>query len=95
MGEGAAEAIAAAGLGGKVAIGSFDVQAPTVKALKEGKLAFTVSQSVYEQAYWSVAACVMALNGQQVPRKILTPLNVVLAADAAKYDESPEVLKNR
>ena len=95
MGEGAAEAIAAAGLGGKVAIGSFDVQAPTVKALKEGKLAFTVSQSVYEQAYWSVAACVMALNGQEVPRKILTPLNVVLAADAAKYDESPEVLKNR
>jgi ribose transport system substrate-binding protein len=95
MGEGAAEAITAAGRGGKVVIGSFDVQAPTVKALKEGKLAFTVSQSVYEQAYWSVAACVMALNGQQVPRKILTPLNVVLAADAAKYDESPEVLKNR
>jgi ribose transport system substrate-binding protein len=95
MGEGAAEAITAAGRGGKVVIGSFDVQAPTVKALKEGKLAFTVSQSVYEQAYWSVAACVMALNGQQVPRKILTPLNVVLAVDAAKYDESPEVLKNR
>jgi hypothetical protein len=23
------------------------------------------------------------------------PLHVVLAADAAKYDESPEVLKNR
>ena len=41
MGEGAAEAIAAAGRGGKVVIGSFDVQAPTVKALKEGKLAFT------------------------------------------------------
>jgi ABC-type sugar transport system substrate-binding protein len=94
MGEGAAEAIAAAGRTG-VAIGSFDVQAPTVKALREGKLAFTISQSVYEQAYWSVAVCVKALNGQPVPRNILTPLRVVLAADAAKYDESPEVLKNR
>lgn len=95
MGEGAAEAIAAAGRTDKVVIGSFDVQAPTVKALKEGKLAFTISQSVYEQAYWSVAACVKALNGQSVPRTILTPLNIVLPADAAKYDESPEVLKNR
>jgi ribose transport system substrate-binding protein len=95
MSEGAAEAIAAAGRTGKVVIGGFDVQAPTVKALKEGKLAFTISQGVYEQAYWSVAACVKALNGQDVPRKIYTPIKVVLAADAAKYDESPEVLKNR
>ena len=95
MSEGAAEAIAAAGRTGKVVIGGFDVQAPTVKALKEGKLAFTISQGVYEQAYWSVAACVKALNGQDVPRKIYTPIKVVLAADAAKYDESPEVLKSR
>ena len=84
MGEGAAEAVA-----------SFDVQAPTVAALKEGKLAFTISQSVYEQGYWSVAACVTALNGKEVPRTILTPLHVVNAADAAKYDESPNALKNR
>jgi ABC-type sugar transport system substrate-binding protein len=95
MSEGAAEAIAAAGRTGKVVIGGFDVQAPTVKALKEGKLAFTISQGVYEQAYWSVAACVKALNGQEVPRTILTPIKVVLAADADKYDESPEVLKKR
>jgi len=95
MSEGAAEAIAAAGRTGKVVIGGFDVQAPTVKALKEGKLAFTISQGVYEQAYWSVAACVKALNGQEVPRTILTPIKVVLAAEADKYDESPEVLKKR
>ena len=95
MGEGAAEAIAAAGRQGKVVVGSFDVQAPTVAALKEGKLAFTISQSVYEQGYWSVGACVAALNGKAVPRTILTPLNVVRAADAAKYDESPNALKSR
>ena len=93
--EGAAEAIAAAGRQGKVVIGNVDVNAPTVAALKEGKLAFTVSQGVYEQGYWSVAACVMALNGKPVPRRIVTPLHVVLAADVDKYDESPEVLKKR
>jgi ribose transport system substrate-binding protein len=95
MGEGAAEAIAASGRQGKVVIGSFDVNAPTVAALKERKLAFTVSQSVYEQAYWSVGACVMALNGKPVPRTILTPINVVVPAEVAKYDESPDVLRHR
>jgi hypothetical protein len=38
---------------------------------------------------------VTALNGKEVPRTILTPLHVVKAADAAKYDESPNALKNR
>ena len=95
MGEGGAEAIAAAGRQGKVVVGSFDVNAPTVAALKEGKLAFTISQGVYEQGYWSVAACVTALNGKAVPRMIRTPINVVVPAEVNKYDESPEVLKKR
>lgn len=93
--EGAAEAIAASGRQGKVVIGNVDVNAPTKAAIKEGKLAFTVSQGVYEQGYWSVAACVMALNGKPVPRRILTPLNIVTAATVDKFDESPEVLKKR
>jgi hypothetical protein len=42
-----------------------------------------------------VSVCVKALNGQKVPRQIGTPITVVLAADADKYDESPEVLKKR
>jgi ribose transport system substrate-binding protein len=95
MAEGAAEAVVAAGLKGKVIIGSFDVQSPTVKALKDGLEAFTISQGVYEQAYYSVSLCVKALNGEKVPREVRTPIKVVLAADAAKFDESPEVLKLR
>ncbi len=95
MAEGAAEAVAAAGKTGQVIIGSFDVQSPTVTAMKAGKVAFTISQGVYEQAYYSVAACVMALNGQEVPRQVRTPITVVYAADVDKYDESPAVLKNR
>ena len=93
--EGAAEAVAAAGKSSQVVIGAFDVQSPTVAALKAGKEAFTISQGVYEQAYYSVAACVMALNGQVVPRQIRTTITVVNAAEVDKYDESPAVLKLR
>jgi ribose transport system substrate-binding protein len=95
MAEGAAEAVVAAGLKGKVIVGSFDVQSPTVTALKTGLLAFTISQGVYEQGYDSVSLCVKALNGEKVPRQVRTPVTVVLAADADKYNESPEVLKMR
>ena len=41
-------------------------------ALKEGKLAFTISQGVYEQAYWSVAACVKLLFEDTATTKIYT-----------------------
>jgi hypothetical protein len=37
----------------------------------------------------------MALNGKPVPRTILTPINVVVPAEVAKYDESPDVLRHR
>jgi ABC-type sugar transport system substrate-binding protein len=93
--EGAAEAVAAAGKSNQVIIGAFDVQAPTVADLVNGKEAFTISQNVYAQGYYSVAACVMALNGQTPPRQIRTPLFLVNAVDAAKFDESPDVLKQR
>jgi len=95
MSEGAAEAVAAAGRQGKIIVGSVNLSAPTMAALKEGKLAFSVSQGVYEQGYWSVAACVQALNGKPVPRTIYTPLKVVMPSEADKYDESPEVLRRR
>ncbi len=51
MSEGAAEAVAAAGRQGKIIVGSVNLSAPTMAALKEGKLAFTVLQGVYEQGY--------------------------------------------
>ena len=93
--EGAAEAVAAAGKSSQVIIGAFDVQAPTVADLKSGLEDFTISQNVYDQGYFSVAACVMALNGQAPPKQIRTPLFLVNAADADKFDESPEALKAR
>jgi len=95
MSEGAAEAVASAGLKGKVIIGAFDVQAPTVAALKSGLLQFTISQGVYEQAYYSVSVCVKALNGETVPREVRTPITVVTAQDVDKFDESPDAMRRR
>jgi len=94
MAEGAIEAVKAAGLEG-VAIGGFDVQEPQYVAVENGDEAFTISQSVYDQAYLSVVACVRALNGEAVPNLILTPLNVVTKDNLNTFDERPEAIRNR
>lgn len=90
--EGAVEAVKAAGLKG-VLIGGFDVQAPQYDAVNNGSEAFTVSQDVYDQAYLSVVACVKALNGEQVPRLIQTPVRIVTKANLAQLDERPQTLE--
>lgn len=94
MAEGALEAVKDAGLEG-VVIGGFDVQEPQYVAVDNGDEAFTISQSVYDQAYLSVVACVRALNGEEVPNLILTPLNVVTQDNLDIYDERPDAMMNR
>ena len=93
QGEGAAEAAKAANM--QIAIGGFDVQEPQYVAVDNGSLAFTISQGVYEQAYTSVVAIVMALNGQSVPRWIQTPITVVTKDNLKQMDERPDALKAR
>lgn len=94
MSEGAVEAVKDAGLEG-VVIGGFDVQEPQYVAVANGDEAFTISQSVYDQAYLSVVACVRALNGEEVPNLILTPLNIVTQENLDIYDERPEAIMKR
>jgi ribose transport system substrate-binding protein len=86
MSEGAAEAITSAGKK-DIVIGSFDVQEPTVKAMQAGKVAFTISQDVRNQAYYSVAAMVKCLNGEAVPQQIRTNTVIVTPDVAEKYKE--------
>lgn len=93
--EGAVEAVKAAGLEGKVFINGFDVQEPQFVAVENGSEAFTVSQSVYDQAYLSVVAAVRALNGEEVPRTINCPITIVTQENLHKMDERPDALKNR
>ena len=93
--EGALEAVKAAGMDGQVVIGGFDVQEPQYTAVASGDEAFTISQGVYEQAYMSVVACIKALNGEEVPRLITTPITIVTKDNLDKMDERPAALMAR
>ena len=87
MALGAAEAVKAAGRDGKVIISSMDVNPAQVTALKASKTDFTISQAPGDQAYWSVAAAIRALNGEKVPKEIRTPVVVVTKENVDKYAE--------
>ena len=92
--EGAVEAVKAAGIEG-ILIGGFDVQEPQYTAVEKGDEIFTISQSVYDQAYIGVVACVYALNGEEVPNLITTPLNIVTLSNLEAMDERPDALMKR
>ena len=93
--EGAVEAVKAAGKEGQVLISGFDVQEPQYTAVENGDEVFTISQGVYDQAYLSVVAAIRALNGEEVPRLIQTPITVVTKDNLVEMDERPDALKNR
>jgi ribose transport system substrate-binding protein len=85
---GAIEAIKSAGIpNDKIVTGGVDVYPDIVKALKAGEMDFTISQAPQKQAYWSVAAMIMHLNGQTVPKEIRTPTAIVTVANADEFVE--------
>jgi ABC-type sugar transport system substrate-binding protein len=78
MSEAAAESIKAYGVSvDDVVIGSFDVTPAVVEAIENGNVDFTINQQPYWQAYYSIAACVQHLNGDDVPENISTPVAFV------------------
>ena len=78
MSEAAAESIKAYGVSvDDVIIGSFDVTDSVVEAIENGDVDFTINQQPYWQAYYSIAACVQHLNGDDVPENIGTPVAFV------------------
>ncbi len=86
MSEGAAEAIKAYGLAqDDVVVGSFDVTAEVVEAIRNGDVDFTIDQQPYWQAYYSIAACVQHLNGMDVPQEIRTPVAIVTLDNLAEH----------
>jgi ribose transport system substrate-binding protein len=86
MSEGAAEAIKAYGLAqDDVVVGSFDVTAEVVEAIRNGDVDFTIDQQPFWQAYYSVAACVQYLNGADVPQEIRTPVAIVTLDNLAEH----------
>jgi ribose transport system substrate-binding protein len=75
---GGIEALKAAGIDqDKIWVGGVDVYADAVQALESGWLDFTLSQNPQKQAYWSIVALIKALNGEEVPAEIRTPVTVL------------------
>lgn len=86
MSEGAAEAIKAYGLAqDDVVVGSFDVTAEVVEAIRNGDVDFTINQQPFYQAYYSISACVQHLNGLEVPQEIGTPVAFVTMDNLAEH----------
>lgn len=92
--QGAAAAVEAAHLSGKVQIVTYDATPDVVSALKSGVVQAVVSQTPYQQGYNGVEQAVNALTGKAVTKTELLPNKVITAdnvdsADLAQYVYKP------
>jgi ribose transport system substrate-binding protein len=88
MALGAVEALADAEVSkDDVLVQAMDVYPDIAGAIKSGDLDYTISQAPGNQAYWSIAALIKYLNGEEVPKEIRTPVVVVSADNVEEYAE--------
>lgn len=88
MALGAAEALKSQGVDlDTVLIQAMDVYPDIVTAMKNGDVDYTISQAPGNQAYYSIAALVKYLNGEEVPAEIRTPVVVVTLDNVDEYAE--------
>ncbi|MGE5606492.1 MAG: substrate-binding domain-containing protein [Bacteroidota bacterium] len=74
---GAAQAIRARGLAGKVKLVAFDASPVEIEMLQNGTIQALIVQNPYNMGYLAVKACVDAFNGRKVPKRIDTGVTVV------------------
>lgn len=77
MALGAIEAVASAGLEGKVIIVGFDGTDDAVSAVKEGRLAGTVAQQPFKMGELGVQAAVNFLNGETLEKTTYVPVKLI------------------
>lgn len=88
MALGAAEALKSQGISpDDVIIQAMDVYPDIVTAMKNGDIDYTISQAPGNQAYYSISALIKALNGDDVPKEIRTPVVVVTLDNVDEYAE--------
>ena len=75
MALGAIEAIDAAKRLKEIKVAGFDGNNDALKSISEGRLVITGAQRPDAQAYWSVMATYMFLEGYPVPRDIYVPMS--------------------
>ncbi|MCX4904289.1 substrate-binding domain-containing protein [Streptomyces sp. NBC_00878] len=84
MGLGAAQAVRNAGLTGKVSIISVDGITAALEAVKAGTLSGTISQYPYAEGQLAVQACINLVRDMKVPTRIVAPIALIDAGNAAK-----------
>ncbi len=83
---GAAQAIRAAGKGGKIKIITVDLQPDAEKLLREGLLTGAIVQTAQIMGRWGVRAAITVLSGRTVPPQLYTPYFVVTKENVNQVD---------
>jgi ribose transport system substrate-binding protein len=84
---GAAQALRAAGMGGKVKLVAFDATGEQLNALRQGVIHALIVQNPHKIGYEGVKAAVSVLKGEDVPKRIDTGVTVVTLDNL----EEPEI----
>ncbi len=90
MAVGIAEALAAAGRGGKTKVTGVDGIPDATAAIAAGRMFATADFSGHDQAYLAVTAAVRHLRKQPVPKKIELPIVIIDKQNVASFAKTPE-----
>lgn len=90
MAVGIAEALAAAGRGGKTKVTGVDGIPDATAAIAAGKMFATADFSGHDQAYLAVTAAVRHLRKQPVPKEIELPIVIIDKQNVASFAKTPE-----
>ena len=90
MAVGIAEALAAAGRGGKTKVIGIDGIPDATAAIAAGKMFATADFSGHDQSYLAVTAAVRHLRKQPVPKDIQLPIVIIDKGNVANFMKTPE-----
>ncbi len=82
---GALSAVNQFGLSGKISLVGVDGLPETLDAIKSGSIAATVFQNPEGQGAGGIEACVKHLKGEQMPKEILIPFELVTKENVDKF----------
>jgi ribose transport system substrate-binding protein len=90
MAVGIAEALIAAGRGGKTKVVGIDGIPDATAAIAAGKMFATADFSGHDQAYLAVTAAVRHLRNQPVPKDVTLPVVIIDKANVQTFMKTPE-----
>ena len=85
MAVGVAEALAAAGRGGKTKVVGIDAIPDGIAAIQAGKMQASADYSGHDQGYLATAAAIRHLRGEKLPKEISLPVVIVEKSNAQAW----------